>query len=506
MSERITPTFSAATWLFLRLLGVVYLCAFWSLATQIVGLVGHDGILPARVYMDAARAWTAAEHVGIDRFRVLPTLCWIATSDAFLRSLCVGGAALALLLAAGVAPLVTLPLLWLDYLSLVVIGRDFLSYQWDVLLLETGLLAIALAPIAWRDRLRARGLARGERSRPPPRIAVWLMSWLLFRLMLGSGLVKLGSGDPTWRSLTALLYHYETQPIPTPLAWYAHQLPAWFHEASTFATLAIELVAPFFVFGPRRLRQLAFVLLVGLQLLVAITGNYAFFNLLSVSLCVFLIDDQMIGADTQVGPYKDGVGADRRVRPASRAIAIAIAVITVPVSVVTFTASIGLPLPIAPLVEPLAGFIAPLRSVNSYGLFAVMTTTRPEIIVEGSDDGATWMAYEFEYKPGDLQRRPPWVAPHQPRLDWQMWFAALGQYEGEPWFRNFCLRLLEGSPHVTRLLARDPFGGRAPHYVRGVLYRYQFSDAATRRKEGAWWTRERLGEYSPPLSLQRQPP
>ena len=197
---------------------------------------------------------------------------------------------------------------------------------------------------------------------------------------------------------------------------------------------------------------------------------------------------------------------DRAAMIAPHAIAIAIAVITVPVSVVTFTASIGLPLPIAPLVEPLAGFIAPLRSVNSYGLFAVMTTTRPEIIVEGSDDGATWMAYEFEYKPGDLQRRPPWVAPHQPRLDWQMWFAALGQYEGEPWFRNFCLRLLEGSPHVTRLLARDPFGGRAPHYVRGVLYRYQFSDAATRRKEGAWWTRERLGEYSPPLSLQRQPP
>src|SRR5439155_24255901 len=201
MNERITPTYSAATWLFFRLLGVIYLFAFWSLATQIVGLVGHDGILPARVYMDAARAWTAAEHVGLDRFRVLPTLCWIGTSDAFLRSLCIGGAALAVLLAAGVAPLVILPLLWLDYLSLVVIGRDFLSYQWDVLLLETGLVAIALAPIAWRDRLRDR--------LQPPRLAVWLVLWLLFRLMLGSGLVKLGSGDPTWRSLTALLCHYE---------------------------------------------------------------------------------------------------------------------------------------------------------------------------------------------------------------------------------------------------------------------------------------------------------
>jgi hypothetical protein len=393
------------------------------------------------------------------------------------------------LLIAGVAPLVMLPLLWLDYLSLVVIGRDFLSYQWDVLLLETGLLAIAIAPIAWRDRLRA----RGEQCQPPPRLAVWLMLWLLFRLMLGSGLVKLGSGDPTWRSLTALLYHYETQPIPTPLAWYAHQLPAWFHKASTLGTFAIELVVPFFILGPRRLRQIACWLFVGLQLLIATTGNYAFFNLLTASLCVFLIDDQMLGAGTHVA-------SDRIGHRVHRAIAIAIAVITLAVSVVTFTSSIGLPLPIVPLVDPLASFIAPLRSVNSYGLFAVMTTTRPEIVVEGSNDGMRWDAYEFKYKPGDLQRRPPWVAPHQPRLDWQMWFAALSRYEEEPWFRNFCLRLLEGSPDVGRLLARDPFGGRPPRYVRSVLYRYHFSDRATRRKEGVWWTRERLGDYSPPLS------
>jgi hypothetical protein len=178
----------------------------------------------------------------------------------------------------------------------------------------------------------------------------------------------------------------------------------------------------------------------------------------------------------------------------------------VPVSTLAFTSSIGLPLPIWPLVDPLASLIAPFRSVNSYGLFAVMTTTRQEIIVEGSDDGETWSAYEFKYKPGDLRRRPPWAAPHQPRLDWQMWFAALGRYEDEPWFRNFCLRLLEGAPDVQQLLARDPFEGRTPRYVRGVLYRYRFSNGETRRKEGVWWTRERLGEYSPALSLPVQPP
>ncbi|HEV8345901.1 MAG TPA: lipase maturation factor family protein [Vicinamibacterales bacterium] len=482
---RITPTYSVGTWVFLRLLGIIYLCAFWSLAVQIVGLAGHDGILPARLYMDSARAWAAAENVGLDRFRVLPTLCWFGASDAFLKSLCVAGVVLALLLIAGVVPIVTLPLLWLDYLSLVVVGREFLSYQWDVLLLETGLLSIVLAPIAWRDRLRDR--------MPPQRLAVWLMLWLLFRLILGSGLVKLASGDPTWRSLTAMLYHYETQPIPTPPAWYAHQLPAWVHEASTFATLAIELVVPFFMFGPRRLRQIAFGLFIGLQALVAITGNYAFFNLLSASLCVFLIDDETIG-----------IGVAQAFRPAriQRAIVIAIAAMTFPVSVLAFTNGVGLPLPIARLVEPVAEFIAPFRSVNSYGLFAVMTTTRPEIVVEGSDDGATWLAYEFKYKAGDLQRRPPWVAPHQPRLDWQMWFAALSRYEDEPWFRNFLLRLLDGSPDVRRLLARDPFDGRAPRYVRGVVYRYRFSDRETRRRDGVWWTREMSGEYSPALSLR----
>jgi hypothetical protein len=512
LPDRIAPTYSRATWLFLRALGLVYLCAFASLAAQITGLIGHDGVLPARLYIDGARAWAAAEHVGLDRFHVLPTLVWISSSDAFLKILCIGGATLAALLVAGIAPIVMLPLLWLDYLSLMVVGRDFLSYQWDALLLETGLIAIFLAPLAWRDRLRDRG--------SPPRLAVWLMLWLLFRLMLGSGLVKLASGDPTWRSFTALLYHYETQPIPTPPAWYAHQLPAWLHRVSTFGTLAIEIVTPFFILGPRRLRRIAFVLFVGLQATIAFTGNYAFFNLLSASLCLFLLDDEMLASAARKGrPYQRHVDRDDdsvvgrpdtsslvgrpfqgRLDRIRRAIVMVFAIVTVPVSAVAFSGSIGLPLPIA-LVEPLADFIAPLRSVNSYGLFAVMTTTRAEIVVEGSDDGVTWAEYEFKYKPGDLRRRPPWAAPHQPRLDWQMWFAALGRYESEAWFHSFCVRLLDGSPAVRQLLARDPFAGRSPRYVRGKLYRYRMADLSTRRRDGVWWTREDLGEYSPPLSL-----
>ena len=173
---------------------------------------------------------------------------------------------------------------------------------------------------------------------------------------------------------------------------------------------------------------------------------------------------------------------------------------TVPVSALAFASGVGIELPFSALIAPAADRIAPFRSVNRYGLFAVMTTTRPEIIVEGSDDGVEWKAYEFKYKAGALNRRPPWVAPHQPRLDWQMWFAALGRYDDESWFHEFCQRLLDGSPAVLGLLDRDPFNGRPPREIRSVLYRYHFSDARSRATDGVWWTREQLGLYSPAQS------
>ncbi|HMF98809.1 MAG TPA: lipase maturation factor family protein [Vicinamibacterales bacterium] len=463
-----------ANWLFLRLLGVVYFLAFWSLSGQIVGLIGAGGILPARAYMASARGFVLAEQIGVDRFRLLPTLCWISTSDAFLRGLALSGAALGVLLVAGVLPTVVLVLLWLDYLSLSVVAREFLSYQWDALLLETGFLAIFVAPLVLIERPRA--------PAAPPRLGIWLMLWLSFRLMFGSGIVKLASGDPTWRNLTAMTFHYETQPIPTPVAWYAHQMPLWFHKATTAATLTVELVAPFFIVAPLRLRRVAFLLLVGLQLLIAITGNYAFFNILAAGLCVYMLADRAANAPVLLR---------ERIR---NMMLVALAVAIGSVSATMFAARIGLELPTYPLVSPLADFIEPLRSVNTYGLFAVMTTTRPEIIVEGSNDGEEWKPYEFAYKAGDVRRRPPWVAPHQPRLDWQMWFAALGDAGSEPWFQRFCHQLLTAAPDVLRLLAYDPFGGRAPKYVRAVLYQYHYASPEEHRR-GIWWRRERLGEY-----------
>jgi len=316
----------------------------------------------------------------------------------------------------------------------------------------------------------------------PPRLGIWLMLWLSFRLMFGSGIVKLASGDPTWRNLTAMTFHYETQPIPTPVAWYAHQMPLWFHKATTAATLTVELVAPFFIVAPLRLRRVAFLLLVGLQLLIAITGNYAFFNILAAGLCVYMLADRAANAPVLLR---------ERIR---NMMLVALAVAIGSVSATMFAARIGLELPTYPLVSPLADFIEPLRSVNTYGLFAVMTTTRPEIIVEGSNDGEEWKPYEFAYKAGDVRRRPPWVAPHQPRLDWQMWFAALGDAGSEPWFQRFCHQLLTAAPDVLRLLAYDPFGGRAPKYVRAVLYQYHYASPEEHRR-GIWWRRERLGEY-----------
>jgi hypothetical protein len=407
-------------------------------------------------------------------------------TDAVLRTLTVGGAVVALLLVVGLAPVPVLLALWIDYLVLSTVGAEFLSYQWDALLLETGLLAVFIAPPISLDRL--------DRVTDPPRLARGLMLWLLFRLMVGSGVVKLASGDPTWRTLTAMTFHYETQPIPTPLAWYAHRLPLWFHKASTLMVFGIEILAPFSMFGPRRLRVAGFVALGGLQFLIALTGNYAFFNLLSVALCLFLLGER--GGPTGPAPHhiQHDVRRPGPIGPGVQLVATwTYAIVTVPVSVAMFLASCGLEFAPAPIVV-LANAIAPLRSVNSYGLFAVMTTIRDEIVVEGSNDGVAWLAYEFRYKPGDVTRRPPWVAPHQPRLDWQMWFASLTTYETVPWLQNFCFRLLQGSPEVLGLLAHNPFPDRPPRYIRGAFYRYHFG-------QDEWWTRERLSDYSPVLTL-----
>jgi predicted DCC family thiol-disulfide oxidoreductase YuxK len=485
--EHVVPPGERLTaWIFSRLLGMIYGIAFLSLWIQIIGLIGDRGILPAHTLLQMAR-----EQLGPSRYWTFPTLCWLGASDGALHGLCALGVAFSALLMLGMVPVLSLTGCWAIYLSLSVAGEDFLWFQWDTLLLEAGLMALFLAPWRWRSR--------PETDPPPSRAGLVLSRWLLFRLLFSSAVVKISSGDPSWRHLTALRYHYETQCLPPWTAWYAHHFPEWFQRLSTITMFTVEGAVPFLIFAPRRIRFFAAGAVAFLQVLILLSGNYGFFNWIAIALCLLLLDDaawptwarrRMSGAE---GGARAGAWPSWIVRPA----AIAIALLSLTPLVSTFRRP-------AVWLEPLSyvhGLVSPFRSINSYGLFAVMTTRRNEIVVEGSDDGASWRTYEFKYKPGDPRRRPKFVAPHQPRLDWQMWFAALSEYQREPWFLYFCQRLLEGSRPVLALLDTNPFPRAPPRFIRASFYEYHFTDAATRRKTGAWWQRRYLGLYCPILTL-----
>jgi lipase maturation factor 1 len=490
---------------FLRALAVIYLIAFVSLWIQIDGLIGSQGILPADQFMSGAAEQVKANDIGLDRYHLLPTLCWFNASDAFLHWQCAAGVGLALLLAIGIAPVPCLFLLWLIYLSLSTVCREFLSFQWDILLLETGFLAIFFAPLQLWPCL--------AREAPPSRLVLWLLRLLLFKLMFQSGCVKLVSGDSMWRNLTALTVHYETQPLPTWIGWYAHQLPLWFQKSSCAIMFGMELIVPFLIFAPRRPRIFAAALLALLQGLILLTGNYTFFNWLTLALCIPLLDDfvldRMFASRRRRREEAEKLVSTRvrRLAPAAtsrwrRVVTIPLAAIVVSITGLQLLATFGVRPPGLSPIAAVQHWIGPFRSLNSYGLFAVMTPSRPEIIVEGSNDRITWLPYAFKYKAGDLKRRPAFVAPHQPRLDWQMWFAALGRWQDNPWFGNFCLRLLQGSPEVVARLEKNPFPEQPPRYIRATIYDYHFTNFTEHRQTGAWWRREDSREYLPVVSLR----
>lgn len=498
MVESGSPSYVLVRWLFLRLLGIVYFIAFASSGVQILGLIGSQGILPVADMLAGVGA-----VVGPERYWLLPTLAWLDASDFFLQFLCWAGAFFALLVVFGVFTAPALFLCWLFYLSLVTIGLDFMSFQWDALLLETGFLSMFFAP--WQVLAPPWKAAPAIGREPPPSpVILWLLRWLLFRLMFMSGCVKLLSGDESWRNLTAMAYHYWTQPLPTPPAWYFAQLPVWLHRVSTVMVFVVELAIPFLIFAPRRSRFLGAGLMIGLQILIAVTGNYTYFNLLTVLLCLLLFDDEFVGRFVPSilrRPIKDA--SVIRARGSWRRYVIgAVTAIIVVGSVVQLSESFFAVRFVRTMAAGIAAAMAPFHIVNSYGLFAVMTTTRPEIIIEGSRDGRQWLAYEFKYKPGDVRRPPPWVAPYQPRLDWQMWFAALGSYHNNPWFVRFLKRLLEGSPPVLALLEKNPFAGTPPRYIRARTFDYRFTTWAEKQASGAWWRRELSGIYFPEAKLE----
>lgn len=448
--------------LFLRLLGVVFAIAFASLGVQARLLWGTRGLLPACPVAGLAG----------------PTLFRWWCSDAALLGAAAAGVVASLGLVLLVAPRWSLVACWALYLSFVNVGQDFLQFQWDNLLLETAFFALFVTPGGLRPR---------DAPGPHP-IGVFLMQWLLFRLLFESGAAKLLTGDPTWRDLTAMASYYETAPLPTWIGWYAHQLPPWMHRLTSLATFVVELGLPFFIWGPRRLHWPVVLTMWAFQAFVILTANYGFFNYLSALLALWVLDDHDLGAREIV------------VRPRARlatAVLAPVAAALVALTLIPFLPFLPWLRPVAVLAAPVDRVMDRFRSINAYHLFASMTLVRREPVIEGTADGSTWRSYELRYEPGDVDRAPLFVAPHQPRLDFQLWFLFLGR-RGARYMDTLLDRLLHDPEAVRPLLARDPFPTGPPAAVRIAVYRYRFSDAATRRETGAWWTRELLG-YTEPL-------
>ena len=471
------PRYQIIIWLFLRLLGFIYLVAFVSFAVQASALIGADGVLPLEYYLSAVK-----EQLGDDAYLKLPTLFWLSHADGFIKFVCMAGVVLSLSLIAGFLTKTCLVLLYALYLSLVQAGQVFMTFQWDILLLECGFLAIFLP---WGST-----------------IIVWLYRWLVFRFMFLGGVVKIISRDPSWDNFTALNYHFETQPLPTPLAWYAHHLPDSVLMVTTGATLIVELIIPFLIFAPRRLRHVAAWCFLSIEGCIFLTGNYNFFNLLTIFICMFLFDDAAI---KRLMPNRMLSVISTIKSPTSGMItsscALLMALTSIHMGATQIYRIIGSDR--GTQYSAVYRFLNPFGIVNAYGPFAVMSKVRNEIVIEGSADKNTWQEYQFKYKPGDLEQCPGWIAPHQPRIDWQMWFAALGNPEQEHWLWNLMIRLLQNSEPITAIFDYNPFPDAPPVSVRARYYQYTFTSVEKRMETGRCWNRSLIGEYYPPISFRK---
>jgi hypothetical protein len=471
--------------LILRLLGFVYAFAFLSLALQVLPLVGHDGILPADRFLDAVARSLGSRGAG---FLALPSLFWLGVPDAALAALAWLGLALSLCVLAGLANSILLAALWALYLSFVHVGQEWYGFGWEIQLLETGFLAIFLCPL-----LDARPFPR----RAPPGVVVWLFRWLIFRIMLGAALIKL-RGDPCWRELRCLDFHFETQPIPNPLSRAFHFLPAWAHSGGVLLNHAAELVAPWFVFLPGWLCRGAGIVMLCFQGVLLLSGNLSFLNWLTIVPILACFDDALL---RRILPRRLVSRAERAAAEATRSRGQEIAGLAL--AGVVALQSVG---PVANLLSPhqrMNTSFDPLALVNSYGAFGSVGRVRFEIVLEGTDEGeigpeTRWREYEFPCKPGDVRRRPCLVSPYQPRLDWQIWFAAMATPAEHPWMLRLVSKLLHGDPGVKSLLATDPFPERPPRWIRARLYRYRFAPPGG----PAWWERTLEGEWLPPLSAR----
>jgi lipase maturation factor 1 len=497
--EETARTHLLPRWIFLRALGLIYLSAFYSLIFQIKGLIGPQGILPAANYLAAM----AGDAPGIARFRWVPTLFWFGSSNHALMLVCWLGLIASVAVIFNLWPRAALALCLVCFLSFISAAQEFSSYQSDGMLLEAGFISLFFAPPGLRPGL--------GQTRAPSRFALFLLRWEWFRIYFESGVVKLTSGDYSWRHLTAMDDYYQNGPLPTWVGWYVQHFPHWFHAATAFMTLAAELVLVWMLFLPRRFRIICFFILTPFQIGIIVTANYTFLNYLVLVLGFLLLDDGFIrrilparwknwGRKTMPAATEI-VPAPRLtpgwLQPVWRGVAgVYLGWVFYATTVLLFFEIPHMPrwLPLAPVQA-----LEPFRIANQYGLFANMTHERYEIEFQGSNDGQNWIAYPFRYKPQDVTKPPGIYAPYQPRFEWNLWFASLENWRNNQWVLNVQARLLQNDPDVLALFASNPFPNGPPQRVRAVTSQYWFTDRTTKRKDGTWWRRELLGLYTPAL-------
>lgn len=467
-----TEQYVISTRLFLQLLGFVYFFAFGAFLFQIRGLIGKNGILPIGRYLTLI-----SNYYGKKGYYYVPTLFWINSSDSALMAVAGMGTFLSILLLFNISPWLIIPILFVLYLSIVSVGQDFLSFGWESFLLDITFNAIFLS---WTT---------------VPNPWIWVsLNLLLFRFHFQGGMVKLLSRDKNWWNLTGVAYHYQSQPIPNTIAWYFYKLPMGFHKLSTALMFVIELILPFGIFLDNSvIRLLVFFGFVGLQYFIWLTGNFSFLNHLTVVLSIILVNDS----------YLQPIFGTVTLPPAPS--------LTVEVTL-TIIGAVLVTLQLMnlwnhffsknPIFTMFLSWIQPFHLINRYGIFAIMTTKRFEVVIEGSHDGVVWKEYLFKHKPSELNRRPRRISPYQPRIDWQAWFLPFDSYESEIWFQNFLYHLLKGTPQVVSLLRYTPFPNAPPRFIRVLLYDYEFTNRAEKAETGNWWKRRFVGQFSPILSLK----
>ena len=477
------PGYLAARWLFLRALGLIFFSAFYSLVFQIRGLIGPRGILPAQSYLvEVARVF------GTRRLWFAPSVFWWSASDRALIAVCIVGLLAAFLLTLNFFPRAMLFICLIAFISFISTARDFAGYQSDGMLLEAGFISLFFAPAGWRPRF--------GNSDPASRASRFLLVWLLFRIYFESGIAKIIGHDPEWRDFTAMDQYYQNGPLPTWIAWYAHHLPHGFHAATAALTLILELILIFAVFLPRRYRIALFFIITPWQICIILTSNYAFLNYLVLILGILLLDDKLLArivpSDLST-PTSSATSNSWKFKFRLGVQGFFLTWVFYATSVLLLSMfTRGMPLPALPVRA-----LEPFRIANEFGLFAAMTRDRYEIEFQGSRDGQSWTAYQFRYKPQDLNRAPRIYAPYQPRFDWNLWFASLGSWRENIFVLQVEEHLLTAEPNVLALFAGNPFPGEPPRQVRAVLWQYWFSDWKDKHEHGIWWRRQQMGLYAP---------